>query len=171
MKGPLRRALWWAHASLGLPGGILFVLMGLSGAVPSGTQPSFLSCATARGRLQRSGRLDPRRRRDRNFAESDVLGIYWPAPDSGESRVRFRMQSPRRGRGNSYVIYDACARKILGYASLGWIDWIVDLHHDLLIEKNGKQWVGASGSPCWQACCSALRSGCKRIPGCPIFGA
>ena len=44
-----------------------------------------------------------------------------------------------------HVIYDACSGRILGSVNLAWMDWTVDLHHNLLAGENGRIWAGFFG--------------------------
>ena len=91
---------------------------------------------------------------DWNQAERDLQSVAGGAinrvyfPDSavtGEFRVQFRMAGDG-GKVFKHAIYDACAGKVLGLENLTWMDWIVDLHHNLrLSEATGRWVVGVAG--------------------------
>jgi uncharacterized iron-regulated membrane protein len=44
-----------------------------------------------------------------------------------------------------HVIYDACSGRVLGSINMMWMDWTVDLHHNLLSGRTGRLWTGAIG--------------------------
>ena len=43
------------------------------------------------------------------------------------------------------IAYDPCSNRVLGTLNLGWLDWIADLHHNLLAGKTGRRFVGGVG--------------------------
>ena len=76
------------------------------------------------------------------FGHAEINRIYGPL--DGDTRYRFRMMTDRNAIF-THVIYDACAAKVLGFAPLGWMDWLVDLHHNLLNGRSGRTWAGYVG--------------------------
>lgn len=65
--------------------------------------------------------------------------VYFNAP--GDPRVEFRVPGPAN-KIFRHVIYDSCTGKVLGWANLAWMDWVVDFHHNLRAEHSGRQWGG-----------------------------
>jgi uncharacterized iron-regulated membrane protein len=53
----------------------------------------------------------------------------------------FQLQKPSTIR----VVYDGCSNRVIGIANIGWLDWLVDLHHNLLAGKTGRSVTGALG--------------------------
>jgi uncharacterized iron-regulated membrane protein len=76
------------------------------------------------------------------FAHSEIDRVY--GPYGSDTRYQFRMTGDQPAV-YKHVIYDACAGRILGSINLGWMDWTVDLHHNLLSGKTGRRWAGAIG--------------------------
>jgi len=140
----LRRGLGWSHQWLGLTAGIAFSVLAFTGGIVT-------------FRPQISGALSPPAPDDAactaldwNQAERDVASyahapinrVY--APVAPDTRYHFRVA----GKGDSiygHVIYDACTGRVLGTASLGWMDWLVDFHHNFRGGKAGRTWVGWTG--------------------------
>jgi uncharacterized iron-regulated membrane protein len=57
----------------------------------------------------------------------------------------WRLQIADSRRVVSRVAYDPCSAKVLGQVNVRWLDWLVDLHHNLLAGKTGRLVVGAFG--------------------------
>ena len=77
-----------------------------------------------------------------SFAHAEINRVY--GPYGSDTRYHFRMETDHPPIYR-HVIYDACAGKVLGEINLGWMDWTVDLHHNLLNGKAGRQWAGFIG--------------------------
>src|SRR5262249_41438565 len=73
---------------------------------------------------------------------SKINRVYFP--EKGDSRYHFRMLTDTNAIYR-HVIYDACAGRVLGTANLEWLDWIVDLHHNVWTGKTGRHIVGLMG--------------------------
>lgn len=143
MKAPLRRALRWVHLWLGLVLGVFVVLMGLSGGLVA-LRPqiaSLLSPAAATANCTAPD-WDRAAKEIAAFSGSDINRIY--GPEGRDTRYHFRMDA---GEGIIFrhVMYDACAGRVLGFIPMGWMDWTVDLHHNLLNGRTGRRWAGAIG--------------------------
>jgi uncharacterized iron-regulated membrane protein len=54
------------------------------------------------------------------------------------------------------VAYDGCSNRVLGIVNLGWVDWIADLHHNLLAGKSGRRTVGVIGIALFLSSASGL---------------
>ena len=140
----LRRVSAFAHLWLGLYAGAAVCLIALSGAIVT-FRPQI---ATALSPPARQGAcntpIDWTRAQQQVEAAtgSGVNRIY--APTGDDPRYHFRKHTPTTDI-YTHVIYDACAGAVLGTARLEWLDWIVDLHHNLLAERTGRQVVGAIG--------------------------
>lgn len=148
LQGKVRRGIWWIHLCLGLAASVLVVVMGLSGALLL-FRPELTALLSPAPKLVAACETpinwDQAETGVRNFASAEAGRIYFPRAGTLDPRYHFQMQKGEGRRETVHVIYDACAGQVLGYAQLGWIDWLVDLHHNLLLPRNGKQWVGVIG--------------------------
>jgi uncharacterized iron-regulated membrane protein len=136
-----------AHTWLGLSAGLLFCVLSISGSIivfrpqiekamgPKPTRPA--TCVASSRDADEALRIieayEPGSRVDR-------IGFMEYAPDV------WRFQLTRdEGRSVAYIAYDACTRQVLGAANVAWVDWLVDLHHNLLIGKTGRHLTGIIG--------------------------
>lgn len=142
-----RKARQWSsflHTWIGLIGGLLLAVLGVSGAIigmkpqieqalfPSLPEP--LVCHAEASLEGVEARLA-----ERNAPPIDR--IYFSQDQ--DPRVHLRLEtSPDHYQ---HLVYDSCTQRILGEAQLGWLDWLVDLHHNLLAGKTGRRFVGAIG--------------------------
>jgi uncharacterized iron-regulated membrane protein len=130
---------------LGITGGLFICVMGFTGGVV-GLRPqiaSLISPAVPDVQVcQASPDWNAAGRDIAVYAHSQINRIY--GPDESDSRYRFRMVTDQRAI-YQHVIYDACSGRILGTANLAWMDWTVDLHHNLLAGKTGRIWAGFFG--------------------------
>lgn len=141
-----RRTLRWVHLWLGLVGGAFLVLMGATGGIVA-LRPqtaTLLSPARVAGPCVATPDWNRAERDVRAASGTDINRIYFP--EEGDSRVRFRMDGGPIDKVYKHVIYDACAGKVLGFANLGWMDYLVDLHHNLRGEHTGRYWAGIIGA-------------------------
>jgi uncharacterized iron-regulated membrane protein len=140
----LRKSLTWTHLWLGLIGGLFFCLLGVTGTIVTFRPQiaSLLSPPGASGECRGTVNWNRAQQDIESVAGSTINRIYFPDPP--DPRYHFRM---RTGVDAIYthVIYDACARRVLGVVSLQWMDWLVDLHHNLLAGRTGRQVAGAFG--------------------------
>ena len=145
MSSVLRKSLAWSHLWLGLTGGLFFCLLGVTGTIVTFRPQiaSFLSPPpVAPGDCGRAVDWNKAQLEIETTSGSTINRIYFPtAPDP---RYHFRM---RTGVDAIYthVIYDACAWRVLGVANLQWLDWLVDLHHNLLAGRTGREVAGGIG--------------------------
>jgi uncharacterized iron-regulated membrane protein len=144
-----RRAVKWAHVWLGLAAGTLILLLGVTGgiAVLRPQVATLLSPSAANGACLASVDWNSAEREVQVAAGSAINRIYFPESTvTRDFRVHFRMNGDG-GKIFKHVIYDACAGKVLGFANLNWMDWTIDLHHNLLLsEATGRYVVGATGA-------------------------
>jgi uncharacterized iron-regulated membrane protein len=73
---------------------------------------------------------------------SEINRVY--GPYGADTRYHFRMMTDEPAIYR-HVIYDVCSARILGSINLAWMDWTVDLHHNLLAGKTGRMWAGMMG--------------------------
>jgi uncharacterized iron-regulated membrane protein len=141
----LRTITRWAHLWLGLIGGVFICLMGFTGGVV-GLRPqiaTLLSPAAPKVQTcQSSPDWNAAARDIASYAHSEINRIY--GPYGSDTRYRFRMATDQPAIYR-HLIYDACSGRILGSVSLAWMDWTVDLHHNLLAGKSGRVWAGFFG--------------------------
>lgn len=140
----MRRIFVFAHLWLGLVAGVFVSLMGFTGGLVglrpqiatllSPSSPKVASCVAT----------------DWNRAAEDVTAVTHSeinrvyGPYGSDTRYHFRMMTSTPVI-YQHVIYDACAGRVLGSIDLAWMDWTVDLHHNLLTGNNGRRWAGAIG--------------------------
>jgi uncharacterized iron-regulated membrane protein len=145
VKSPLRKFAGWAHLWLGLITGVFICLMGFTGGLV-GLRPQIATLLSppAGHPANCEASLDwNRAARDVTaFSHSEINRVY--GPYGSDTRYHFRMTT---GQPVIYkhVIYDACSGRLLGSINLAWMDWTVDLHHNLLFGHTGRRWAGAIG--------------------------
>lgn len=133
------------HLWIGLITGLFIVLMGFTGGIVA-LRPqiaTFLSPAVPRnGACETSP--------DWNRAESQITALSGSAvnringPYGSDTRWHFRMMTNQPAIYR-HVIYDACSAKVLGSINLAWMDWTIDLHHNLLSGHTGRRIAGFIG--------------------------
>lgn len=142
LRHSLRRGLIWIHLWLGLTAGLLFLLMGASGGVlalrPQISRWFFPTTVAAQACVSPVD-WNHAERQVETFTGSRIDRIYFSGSD--DPLVHFRMMS---GQDKIYkhTIYDACAAQVAGAANLGWMDWLVDFHHNLRAGRTGRTFVG-----------------------------
>src|SRR5215471_16219816 len=141
----LRQALRNVHLWLGLAGGIFFCVLAATGGIVT-FRPQIVSLLSPAVPEQGPciGNVDwSKAERDvEDFGKSRINRIY--ASAAPDTRFRFRLATDRDPIFN-HVIFDSCSGKVLGTASLGWMDWLVDFHHNLRFERTGRTvggWFG-----------------------------
>jgi uncharacterized iron-regulated membrane protein len=142
---PLLRK-WGAigHLWVGLTSGLLFVLLGLTGSlIVFRPQIEAASIAFAEDECASSAAsLDIAVEAIRGFRPNGVVQrLYFPPG----KRFTYILEVNQPGARSSRISYDACQNRVLGSVPTVWLDWIVDLHHDLLSGKAGRQIVGLGG--------------------------
>jgi uncharacterized iron-regulated membrane protein len=144
MKPQLRSWLRRAHLWLGILVGLFLCLMGVTGGIVA-LRPqlaALLSPAAPNVGSCQEPDWNRAAREVTAYAHSEINRIY--GPYGADTRYHFRMLTDRPNIYN-HVIYDACAGRVLGSIDFGWMDWTVDLHHNLLAGRAGRQWAGAIG--------------------------
>lgn len=76
------------------------------------------------------------------YMGAKINRIYFPS--DGDPRIQMRIMGESE-KIYKHVTFDGCAAKVLGTVNLGWMYWLVDLHHNLLAENTGRRWAGAIG--------------------------
>lgn len=141
----LRKTASRVHLWLGLAGGLLFCLMGLTGGIVA-FRPQLASWLSPPSAYPQgcSTPMDWTRAEQQvtAFAHAPISRIY--GPYEHDPRYHFRMATDQPILF-THVIYDACAGKVLGEISFQWMDWVVDLHHNLLSGRTGRNIAGVIG--------------------------
>jgi uncharacterized iron-regulated membrane protein len=134
-----------AHTWLGLTVGLLVSVLSISGAVIVFRPQIEDALGPKIASTQRcSGLADPDRAAQSVSAYAPgahIERIVFPADAKGY----WRLQIADARRVVSRVAYDPCSATVLGQVNVGWLDWLVDLHHNLLAGKPGRLVVGAFG--------------------------
>lgn len=139
----LRRGFVWFHQWLGLVAGVAFTVLAFSGGVVT-FRPQIAAWLSPPIPAGACAAMDwDRAEHDVNaFANSSINRIY--APTAPDTRYRFRVNTDTDGI-YTHVIYDACSNRVLGAANLGWMDWLVDFHHNLRGGRTGRWYAGWLG--------------------------
>lgn len=141
----LRKATSRIHLWLGLAGGLLFCLMALTGGIVSFRPQLALWMAPSSAFPQGCSTPVDWNRAEQQvtaFAHARINRIYGPL--ERDPRYHFRMATDEPIIF-THIIYDACAGKVLASVPLQWMDWIVDLHHNLLAGRTGRNLAGGIG--------------------------
>jgi uncharacterized iron-regulated membrane protein len=145
VRNRLRKAVSLSHMWLGIIGGVFVCLMGVTGAIVTLRPTIAVGMAASPARPgDCAGAIDWARAEQavKAYSHAEINRIY-AFPD-GDSRYQFRTMT-RQPAIYGHVIYDACAGKVLGDIDLAWMDWLVDLHHNLLAGNRGRFWAGVIG--------------------------
>jgi uncharacterized iron-regulated membrane protein len=145
MKTSLRKFARWSHAWLGLITGVFICLMGFTGGLV-GLRPQ-LATLLSPSAPRDAGCVSPvdwnKAANDlKAFDRSEINRIYGPYGSDTRYHIRMATDNPILFH---HLIYDACSGKVLGSINFGWMDWTVDLHHNLLNGRTGRLWAGAIG--------------------------
>src|ERR1700722_11712969 len=143
MGRTLRKWSAQAHTWLGLACGALICVMSVSGAIIA-------------FRPQIEDALTPKRAAAANCPAEDAdraaLAVNDYSPGSRIERIAFPAEPKGAWRlqiagdhGTARLAYDPCSGKVLGRANLAWLEWTVDLHHNLLAGKTGRRLTGVIG--------------------------
>jgi uncharacterized iron-regulated membrane protein len=143
-----------AHTWIGLSAGLLFCVLSISGAIivfrpqiemalaPRPVRPA--ACTGSRdadAAVRVVEEYAPGSRVDRIAFPSGTLSNDSPSNDSPDV---WRFQMSRDG-SVQHLAYDACTQRVLGAANVAWVDWLVDLHHNLLMGRAGRRLTGTIG--------------------------
>ncbi len=144
MKALLRRAMRWSHIWLGLITGLFLCLMAVSGGLVALRPPLAMLLSPPSPRAAGCAATDwDRAAHDiSTYAGAEINRIYGPDGTDTKYHIRTATDSPILF---GHVIFDACSGKVLGSIPFQWMDWTVDLHHNLLAGKTGRLWTGAIG--------------------------
>jgi uncharacterized iron-regulated membrane protein len=144
MKTSLRKISRWAHIWLGLIAGVFICLMGFTGGLV-GLRPQIATMLSpAAPKPASCGAPDWNRAANdiSAFDHSEINRIYGPYDSDTRYHIRMATDNPILFH---HLIYDTCSGRVLGSINMGWMDWTVDLHHNLLSGKTGRLWTGAIG--------------------------
>jgi uncharacterized iron-regulated membrane protein len=144
MTGILRSGAKFAHIWIGIPFGLLFCLMGLSGslilyrdAIEAALRPSWKA-------TKLSNPASVLTEGDRNIRQR------WP--DATPNRITFPRVAGepyeyqmRAGDRSIHAYFDAGTGELLGTFELPWLDRIAGFHQNLLLPPSGRQIVGVIG--------------------------
>jgi uncharacterized iron-regulated membrane protein len=64
-------------------------------------------------------------------------------PDGADDAYLFQIEDP--DKGTERIVSDPSTGRVLGAVQPGWIEWMVDLHRNLLAGKQGRKTVGGAG--------------------------
>ena len=62
-----------------------------------------------------------------------------------QDRNTFVLTIESRGEGSRRIAVDAGTGAVAGQVNVAWLDWVIDLHHNLLAGKAGRRVVGVAG--------------------------
>ncbi len=141
----LQDALRVAHLWLGIAAGLFIVTMGLSGTViifrsrieasvaPKTAHTTTVESASLSAVAKSLDTLRPGAR---------ITRVTFPDTADGPLLV----QADGGGRKGMLLYFDASTGQALGEKrTLAWLDWLVDLHQNLLSGKTGRAWAGLIG--------------------------
>lgn len=144
MKRKLRGIAVFAHLWVGLIAGIFISLMGFTGGIVALRPQIATLLSPAAPQTSGCQATDWNRAAEdvRAATHTEINRVY--GPYGTDTRYHFRMMT---GTPTIYrhVIYDACTGRVLGLIEMGWMDWLVDLHHNLLSGNTGRRWAGWMG--------------------------
>lgn len=150
--GSWRRAAVWIHNGLGVGAGVFFSLLGLTGSIllyRGAIESRLFPLTQTAGSCNAQWRLEPLEAR---FATMPELRIY--SADAKDPRIHVRVSED--GTTYRHFAYDACAGEFLGEVQLGWMDALVDFHHNFLAGKAGRRWVGVASVALLSTCLTGL---------------
>jgi uncharacterized iron-regulated membrane protein len=141
-KKPLLKTI---HTWIGIVSGVVLSAVALTGSV------ILFRGEFERASMPRSG--SPPDTSRRTSIDEAARAVAAMRPDSHIRRVRipaapgdpyvFQVQSS--GKRTERIVADASTGQILGALESGWVDWMVDLHRNLLSGDRGRTAVGAIG--------------------------
>jgi uncharacterized iron-regulated membrane protein len=133
------------HTWVGLTAGALLSIIGLAGSVIV-FRREFERAAMPAG----AAALDLRRTVSLDDAVKEIVRVR---PDARIRRVRlpaaagdpylFQVELP--AKVTEQIVVDSASGRVLGTAQAGWVDWMIDLHRNLLSGKQGRKAVGFAG--------------------------
>jgi uncharacterized iron-regulated membrane protein len=139
----LQQTLRSLHLWLGLMGGLLIVMMGLTGTiavlrplVESTISPS----AHSRSPVSRLAPVE------QGFATAHPGARITRVSIPEQTPAVILIQAETTGKKHFEVYFDAASGQELGpRRTVGWLEWIVDLHQNLLLGRTGRSLSGTIG--------------------------
>ena len=132
------------HTWAGLVSGVFLSVIALTGSV------ILFRAEFERAALPQRGAADSARHASLDEASREIAKLR---PDSHVRRVRlpggaddaYLFQIEDRDKRTEQIFSDPATGRVLGVVQPGWIDWMVDLHRNLLAGKPGRKTVGGAG--------------------------
>ena len=153
----MQRALRVVHLWLGIAAGLFIVTMGLSGTViifrsriEASVAPKTAHATTAAASLSAVAKsLDTLR------PGAKITRVTFPDTADGPLLV----QADSAGKKHLLLYFDPSTGQALGEKpTLAWLDFLVDLHQNLLSGKTGRAWAGLIGAALFLLSVSGLFS-------------
>jgi len=144
MQWGLRKFVRWMHLWVGLITGVFICLMGFTGGLV-GLRPQIATLLSPPASHPATCKAPDWNRAGQDitaFAHSEINRVYGPYGSDTRWHLRMATDEPIIFK---HVIYDACEGRVLGSINYAWMDWTVDLHHNLLAGRTGRRWAGAIG--------------------------
>lgn len=141
----VRSILKPVHTWAGLVSGIVLALVSLTGSLvvfrAEFAKASLSSAVAANAAVERID-LDQAAKETARFWPDSRIRRVQLARDAADPYI-FQLQS--EGRPTERVAVDAHSGRVLGTVQTGAMDWLVDLHRNLLSGKTGRKAVGIAG--------------------------
>ena len=153
MQGTLRVVHLW----LGIAAGLFIVMMGLSGTVIIFRSRIEASVApkTARETTAAASLSAVAKSLDTFRPGAKITRVTFPDTTDGPLLV----QADSSDKKHMLLYFDPSTGQPLGEKpTLAWLDWLVDLHQNLLSGKTGRAWAGLIGLALLLMCVSGLLS-------------
>jgi uncharacterized iron-regulated membrane protein len=134
------------HIWIGIPAGLFISIIGLTGSVIV-LRSYFERAAMPRGSFVSPQSVHPG---SIDLAAREVARLR---PDAAIRRVKlpvtpgdpfiFQVEAPEVKA--EHVVAEAATGRVTGTLNVAWLEWLVDLHHNLLTGKSGRKAVGFVG--------------------------
>jgi uncharacterized iron-regulated membrane protein len=140
----VRSSLKTIHTWIGIVSGLFLSVVALTGSI------IVFRSEFERAALPRGDAPGQTRRASLDAAAQEILRLR---PDARVRRVRipsadgdpyvFQVQS--KEKRTDHIVSDASTGRVLGTVESGWVDWMIDLHRNLLVGNTGRSLVGVIG--------------------------
>ena len=140
MQGTLRVVHLW----LGIAAGLFIVMMGLSGTIIifRSQIEAFVAPKTAHEVTTAASLSAIAKNLDALRPGARITRVTFPDTADGPLLV----QADSAGKKGTLLYFDRSTGQALGEKrTLAWLDWLVDLHQNLLSGKTGRAWAGLIG--------------------------
>jgi uncharacterized iron-regulated membrane protein len=140
-----KAALKTIHTWIGIAAGVFLSLIALTGSVilfRAEFQRAALPPGAAAGDGSRRASLDDAAREIAKLRPGAVVRRVQIPAESGEPYI-LQVQSP--GKRMERFAVDSASARVLGTIQPNWMDWMVDLHRNLLAGRTGRSIVGGFG--------------------------